>query len=580
MTGQKRCAIYCRRSLEQHGAALSSVESQAKICSSYIASQEHRGWLKSAALYNDEGVSGASLVRPNLQRLLRDIETGLVDVVVVYKLDRLTRTLLDFVRLLDLFEQYGVEFVCVTQNFDTTDSTGRLILNILLTFAQFEREIAGDRLRDKFGIMKSLGLFVGGHPAFGYDLIEKKLVPNAGEAKIVQWLFESYLTEKSYLLLQRRLRDMGVKRRERTSKRGRLVEGRPIHASAVWHMLGNPIYAGDVRHNGEIFPGQHQALVSRELWDQVQRLRKQRARKRVVEIYKTDLLRGLLYDSFGRLFGVLRDWRNGDRPYRYYISNQNEWGRRHSVKRFRTNADEIEQLVIEGLCAFLSDRQRIRTLLLNSGVTQLTRIRKLTVSGVRVSKVLKEGTGRQQLAALKALIEHGQLSFETTILNLRTSEVIRFLEWDGVGIFRGLPDNWSRHAERETIILPASAIRMKRKLTIPVRPLDSCPGKTNLKLTNLLARARKAKYLIETERSMPLAMMASKVDTGPTQFARLVRINYLAPDIVTAILDGHQPPSLTSRALMSCDLPMDWALQRQLLGFPPQQDDLTGFTPF
>lgn len=575
----RRCAIYCRRSVEQYASPLSSVEWQTRMCTSFVTSQEHRGWRADPLVYSDEGISGATLVRPDLQRMLRDIELGLIDVVVVYKIDRLTRTLLDFVRLLDLFDQHGVDFVCVTQNFDTADSTGRLILNILLTFAQFEREIAGDRLRDKFATMKSLGLFVGGHPAFGYDLIDKKLVPNKNEAKIVRWLFESYLTEKSYCVLQKRMKEMGVMRRERVSKRGRTIVSRPIHASAVWHMLGNPIYVGDVRHNGKIFPGKHEAIVSRQLWDRIQFLRTQRARKKVVELYKTDLLRGLMYDSFGRLLGILRDWRQCDRPYRYYISNQNEWGKRHNVKRLRTSADELETLVLSGICAFLADRERLRPLLFRHGVSPPSAIRKLSASGVRVAKLLRESSPRQKISALKALIDHGQLSFEDTSICLRTDEVVRFLRWDGVGLFRGKPDEWSRHTERELLVLPACVVRMKRTLTIPIGR-STCKRRPDFRLKALLDRARKARHLLEDERDLPVEAIAKKVKCGTTQFARLVRLNYLAPDIVAAILDGLQPPTLTARALIRCNLPMDWALQRQLLGMPAQPDELSGYTPF
>lgn len=578
MVSQKRCAIYCRRSVEQIGAALSSVENQSRMCASYIASQEHRGWSSEPSVYVDEGISGATLIRPDLQRMLQDIELGLIDVVIIYKIDRLTRTLLDFVRLLDVFEQNGVDFVCVTQNFDTTDSTGRLILNILLTFAQFEREIAGDRLRDKFATMKSLGLFVGGHPAFGYDLVGKQLVPNREESNVVRWLFESYLTEKSYLVLQQRLRDLGVRRRERVSKRGRTIAARPIHASAVWHMLGNPIYVGDVRHRGKVFAGQHQALVSRELWDKVQILRAQRARKKIVETYRSDLLRGLFHDSFGRLLGVLRDRRNGDHPYRYYISNQSEWGRRHKVKRFRTGADELEDLVLAGLSAFLLDRERLSAILFRHGMPP-TKIRKLSAAGARVGKALRDSSTRTKVAALKALIEHGRLSFEATSISLRTIEVTRLLQWDGIGMFRGTPDEWARHTDRELLVLPAAVIRMKRHLAIPVHR-SSDPKKANHPLVRLLDRAREARRMLEDERALPIEAIARKLKTGPTGFARLIRLNYLAPDIVAAIRDGHQPQSLTSQKLIRCDLPMDWALQRQLLGLPPQPDELSGYTPY
>jgi DNA invertase Pin-like site-specific DNA recombinase len=231
----QRCAIYTRRSADQGlDQRFTSLESQRSICSSYIASQRPNGWSEIDKHYDDGGQSGGSLKRPALQELLGDVESGLIDVVVIYKLDRISRSLLDFIRLMDLFEQYGVGFVAVTQNFDTSDSTGRLILNVLLTFAQFEREIASDRLRDKFRTMKECGMFIGGHPPFGYDLAGKKLVINEPEARIVRWMFRRYLEAESYIAVARDLRQQSVVRRDRISKRGNLVRGRGISQSSVW----------------------------------------------------------------------------------------------------------------------------------------------------------------------------------------------------------------------------------------------------------------------------------------------------------------------------------------------------------
>ena len=364
----QRCAVYTRKSSGQGlDHQFSSLEAQRSICSSYIASQRPNGWTEMPKHYDDGGYSGGSLVRPALQELLSDIESGSVDVVVIYKLDRITRSLLDFVRLMDLFQQYGVAFVAVTQNFDTADTTGRLILNVLLTFAQFEREIASDRLRDKFSIMRQNGMFVGGNPPFGYDLRNKKLMTNPAEAKIVRWIFRRYLKAKSLVTVAKELREKGVVRRSRTSKRGNFVQGRSICCASVFNMLSNPLYVGDVRSKGKVYPGQHEAIVGRDLWNEVQQLRARRTRAKVVEIHKTDLLRDLMYDSYGRKMGVFRDYRYRS-VTRYYISNQSEWGRRHGVRRYRTRADELDELVLAAIASLFADRQRIRSMLLGAGI--------------------------------------------------------------------------------------------------------------------------------------------------------------------------------------------------------------------
>ncbi len=569
----QRCAVYTRKSVEQGlEIEFNTLESQRAICSAYITSQRHKGWAELSKRYDDGGESGSNLMRPALQELLADIERGMIDVVVIYKLDRLTRTLLDFVRLIDLFDQYGVIFVSVTQNFDTAESTGRLILNILLTFAQFEREIAGDRLRDKFGAMRQRGMFVGGHPPFGYELIDKKLYPQPDEAEVVRWLFQRYLETGSYVTLARECDDRGIIRRDRISKRGNFIRGRGIHASSIWNMLGNPVYIGEVRHRGTRYPGLHEAIVPRGLWDDVQGLRAKRTRAKVVEIYKTDLLRGLMFDSFGRLMGVLRDYRKDTR--RYYISNQNEWGRRQGVRRMRTNADALEQLVLATLSTLLSDRARVRGLLLKLGVHD-KELEQLTRSTGPASQRLERANRRQVQCAYKALISHIELTPDRMKIVVRGPEVRRFLTWDGLGLFRGDKTEWERPHPTELIDVPTSAVRLKRSLWLPIR--QRAPGHANVpnyRLVRLMKNARAARDLVEKDRTTDLMALAGQMNCKRTRFARLVRLNYLAPDIITSILDGTQPASLTARKLMQHDIPMDWTLQRKVFGFAEQPDYL------
>jgi site-specific DNA recombinase len=571
--GSQRCAIYTRKSVEQGlEIEFNTLESQRAICSAYITSQRHKAWAELSKRYDDGGESGSNLMRPALQELLADIERGMIDVVVIYKLDRLTRTLLDFVRLIDLFDQYGVIFVSVTQNFDTAESTGRLILNILLTFAQFEREIAGDRLRDKFAAMRQRGMFVGGHPPFGYVLIDKKLYPQPDEAEVVRWLFQRYLEAGSYVILARECEDRGIIRRDRISKRGNCIRGRGIHASSIWNMLGNPVYIGEVRHRGTRYPGLHEPIVPRDLWDQVQQLRAKRTRAKVVEIYKTDLLRGLMFDSFGRLMGVLRDYRKDSR--RYYISNQNEWGRRQGVRRMRTNADALEQLVLATLSTLLSDRERVRGLLLKLGVHD-KELEQLTCFTGPASQRLERANRRQVQCAYKALISRIELTPDRMKIVVRGPEVRRFLTWDGLGLFRGDKAEWERPHPTELIDVPTSAVRLKRSLWLPIR--QRAPGHANVpnyRLVRLLRNARAARDLVEKDRTTDLMALAIQMNCKKTRFARLVRLNYLAPDIITSILDGTQPAGLTARKLMQHDIPMDWTLQRKVFGFAEQPDYL------
>jgi DNA invertase Pin-like site-specific DNA recombinase len=570
----RRCAVYTRKSVQQDPThQFGSLEAQRSICSSYIASQKPKGWVELPRHYDDDGQSGGDLRRPALQELLSDIESGLVDVVVIYKLDRITRTLLDFVRLMDLMDQFGVGFVAVTQNFDTSDSTGRLILNILLTFAQFEREIASDRLKDKFGAMRQRGMFVGGNPPYGYNLVDKKLLINAEEGDVVRWMFERYLTAESYVTVAQELRERGVVRRSRTSKRGNHVQGRGICIASVWNMLGNPLYVGDVRSKGTCYPGMHEGIVSRALWDEVQALRAKRTRAKVVQRYRTDLLRDLMFDSFGRKMGVFRDHRYAE-VARYYISNQSEWGRRHGARRFRTKADPLERLVIASIASLLSDRERTRALLLKLGIHD-TRLNKLTASGANAAKLLETASPRQLQCAIKVLIERIELSSTLIKILVRVPELPAVLSWDGLMLLRGDVEAWGRPHVTEVMDIPASTLSLKRELTLLMKRRTEAPSaKPNRRLVGLLQKARSAQVVLDERSLWNVNEMAAKIHCHPKRFTRLVRLNYLAPDIIASIRDGTQPPALKCQTLMSADLPMDWTLQRRLLGFADQPDFL------
>lgn len=574
LSGTKRCAIYTRRSVEYSThQEFSSLEAQRQICSSYIASQRPNGWIEAPKRYDDEGQSGGNLVRPALQELLSDVEAGVLDVVVIYKLDRITRSLLDFIRLLDLFQQYGVEFVAVTQHFDTADATGRLILNVLLTFAQFEREIASDRLRDKFTAMRQRGMFVGGNVPYGFDLIDKKLVINTAEAEVVRWIFNRYLETKGLCRIAKELKERGVIRRSRMSKRGHLVQGRGISTSSVLNMLRNPLYAGDVFNKGKVYPGLHEAIVDRPLWDQVQALRKQRTRAKVVDIYKTDLLRDLMYDSYGRKMGVFRDHRYSE-VRRYYISNQSEWGRRQGVRRYRTKADELDQLILAAVGALFGNREQIRAMLIKAGVHDAG-LDGLSANGARVAKWFDSASNRQKQCLLKALFDRIELCGTSLRLIIRLPELPRILNWDRVGLFRLDLQASARPHPTEVIEVPATTICMKRELTLLLkRKALSERAKPNPALIRLLSKARAAQAILDERSVWNVNDLATKIGCHPRRFTQLARLNYLAPDIVAAIRDGAQPAGLTCRALWSTNLPMDWALQRRLLGFPDQADFL------
>ena len=257
-----RCAIYTRKSSEEGlEQAFNSLQAQREACAAYIASQQHEGWIALPTCYDDGGVSGATLERPALQRLLPDIEAGRIDVIVVYKVDRLTRSLADFAKMVEIFDRQNVSFVSVTQQFNTTTSMGRLTLNVLLSFAQFEREVAGERIRDKIAASKRKGMWMGGNPPLGYDVKDRKLIVNARDAETVRDIFRLYRAIRSVRELRSRLQAEGVTSKRRVRRDGRVTGGGPLNRGALYHLLQNRIYRGEIIHKEKAYPGAHAAIV-------------------------------------------------------------------------------------------------------------------------------------------------------------------------------------------------------------------------------------------------------------------------------------------------------------------------------
>lgn len=318
---KKRCAIYTRKSTDEGlDQEYNSLEAQRDAGMSYVSSQRHEGWIALSETYDDGGFSGGNIERPGLKRLMQDIEAKRIDVVVVYKIDRLTRSLSDFAKLVEVFDRNNVSFVSVTQQFNTTTSMGRLTLNILLSFAQFEREVTGERIRDKFAASKAKGMWMGGMPPLGYDVINRKLIVNEREASLVQSIFLGYSEHGSAARLVRELAIEGQTTKSWVTQEGQHRAGRAIDQQFLFCLLRNRLYLGEISHKGEFFPGQHQAIVSQELWDAAHTIinrRKQGPRTRTTEY--PALLSGILFAPDGqRMLHSFTKKKNG-RIYRYYV---------------------------------------------------------------------------------------------------------------------------------------------------------------------------------------------------------------------------------------------------------------------
>jgi site-specific DNA recombinase len=340
-----KCALYTRKSTEEGlDMEFNSLDAQREACEAYVASQKAEGWVLARDRYDDGGFSGGTLERPALQRLIADIEAGGIDIVVVYKIDRLSRSLMDFAKLVETFDRNSVTFVSVTQSFNTTTSMGRLTLNILLSFAQFEREVIGERIRDKFAASRKKGIWMGGWAPLGYDVSKRKLVINKAEAATVRMIFKRFVGVGSATALTRTLIKEGV-----TTK-----HGKPIDKGSLYKLVNNRVYIGEAVHKGTAYPGEHEAIIDRKLWDRVHEILGQSPRKRAAQTRAQTpaLLKGLIFGPTGKAMTPTHTRRNG-RLYRYYVSMDVLKDGASSCPVRRLPAGEIENAVIHQLRGLL-----------------------------------------------------------------------------------------------------------------------------------------------------------------------------------------------------------------------------------
>lgn len=552
----RRCAIYTRKSSEEGlEQDYNSLHAQREACEAFIRSQAGEGWRLIKTAYDDGGFSGAGMERPGLQQLLANIREGLVDTVVVYKVDRLTRSLTDFARMVEVFDAKGVSFVAVTQQFNTTTSMGRLTLNVLLSFAQFEREVIGERIRDKVAASKRKGIWMGGVLPLGYDVRERKLLVNPDEAKTVIHIFERYLELGSVRLLGNDLRQRGIVSSAKVSRNGNARGGKQFSRGALYHLLSNPIYLGEIRHKHERHPGQHEAIISRELWERVQqRLRDQGVRSG--EGRKTEApsspLAGKLFDESGEPLYV-QGAAKGERRYRYYVSRALVRGASEDAgKEWRISAPEIEQRVSAAAQAVLGDQPAIALALEESGLDS-NRLPSLLKSAQ--AWIERLASGSQVAAALGEIIERVQLTRESIHLSLKLP--LALTEPDDVAIpvclllSRLIPMQMKRRGVEMRIVLEG----------------DSTPNRVDLPLLKAVARSRRWAHELVSGKVRSVGDLARREGIDGRSVRRLIPMGFLSPRIVEAIAEGRQPPELTVMGLTRrTEIPMLWSEQEQMLG--------------
>ena len=361
-----RCAVYTRKSSEEGlDQEYNSIDAQRDAGHAYIASQRAEGWIAVADDYDDPAFSGGNMERPALKRLMADIEAGKIDVIVIYKIDRLTRSLADFSKMVEVFERQGVSFVSVTQQFNTTTSMGRLMLNVLLSFAQFEREVTGERIRDKIAASKRKGMWMGGIPPIGYDVANRRLIPNEAEAKTIAHIFQRFVELGSTTKLVKELRLDGVTSKAWTTQDGKVREGKPIDKGLIYKVLNNRTYLGELRHKELWYQAEHPPIITKSIWDDVHAILSTNGRVRATTTRaKTQyLLKGIVFGSDGRAMSPFQTAKQNGRRYRYYVPQRDIKEHAGASGLPRMPAAELESAVLEQLRGHLRSPDVVRDVL-------------------------------------------------------------------------------------------------------------------------------------------------------------------------------------------------------------------------
>jgi DNA invertase Pin-like site-specific DNA recombinase len=552
---RRRCAIYTRKSSEEGlEQAFNSLDAQRDACEAFVRSQRHEGWVALPARYDDGGLSGGTLERPALQQLLADIRQGKVDLIVVYKVDRLTRSLADFAKLVDVLDAQGVSFVSVTQQFNTATSMGRLTLNMLLSFAQFEREVTGERIRDKFAASRRKGLWMGGTVPLGYRVQDRKLVVDEGEAERVRHILRRYAELGSVLALKEELADQGI-----LSK-----AGRPFSRGALFHLLQNRLYRGEVVHKGQVYPGEHAAIVEEDLWQAVQqRLASNRQDRSPGRRSRNPaLLLGLAHDASGDRLTPSHAIRRGVR-YRYYVSHRLVTGGRHSAPDGRRiPASDLERLVVEALMQFLADPPRLLSRLGEAELLprSLGEQQELTHAAGALVSSWPQLSPEEQRDLLHRLLTRIDVTDEAVTLHADPACLRDRLLGS---------EPQSEDVTRSPILLsvPATLMRAGRETALVLGEQDTpAPTKRNPALVRLIVRAHAIYDAVLASSEASLESIAAREGISGSYLARLVRLAYLSPSLTEAILAGTQPATITpSRLMRDTRLPLDWQEQQQLL---------------
>ena len=561
----KKCAIYTRKSSEEGlERDFNSLHAQREACEAYIESQKHEGWIVINRPYDDGGLSGGTMDRPALQQLMTDIGSGMVDIVVVYKVDRLTRALSDFAKMVEVFDEHDMSFVSVTQQFNTTSSMGRLTLNVLLSFAQFEREVTGERIRDKIAASKKKGMWMGGLVPLGYEAADRKLVINDDEAEKVRTLFRLYARLGCVTKLKSEADHLGLRTKIRQNSKGRVSGGMKFSRGHLYRILQNPVYIGKIVHKGETYDGEHVAIVDIDLWDLVrERLRSNRVSQRYRTTAKhPSLLAGILYNDNEGRFTPSHAVKNGKR-YRYYVERTLiTEGRTSCPDGMRIAAHEIERVVLEQIRALLETPRQL----------------------VDIADLI----GEEATVIDHAIRVAGDVGIELNTANpCRVIEIIHLLILRIVLKDASVLLQISRHGLRQLLAIEnrlyVSTTEEPYPFSIPITfrtrgqelrivingtDTDSTVATRDPALIKAVVRSQAWFDRLVSGEAKSIRDISRTDKIADRYIGQVLRLAFLAPDIKVAILDGRQPRHLSAQHLVKMkDLPMSWEGQHARLGF-------------
>lgn len=570
----RRCAVYTRKSTE-HGLEqeYNSLDAQRDAGERYIANKLYENWTCLPERYDDGGLSGGTMERPALQKLMEDIEAGKIDVVVVYKIDRLSRSLLDFLGIIRFFDDHGVTFVSVTQDLNTATAMGRLVLNILQSFAQFEREIASERTRDKIALSKEKGLWMGGTIPLGYDAVDGALQINENEAATVRHIFERFITLGSPTALVRDLKAGGYKTKARKSRRGKDYPAKDFCKSSIYQILNNRLYIGKIEHKkkGKIYEGAHEAIVDMKIWNRAQALLDMNRTARPVRKEADDrpyLLKGILEDPGGRSMTPTYT-KKKDRLYRYYASTRAIKEGYDSCQLKTVPAQALEEIVLDQVRRVFGPSDWIRHVIDNDDEAPRLKAPEAASMLQHFDLVWGELYPAEQARIVQLVLHRIVLHPKKIVLHFNPAgiaavlhELLPDLTLDGGGapsadepMIMEIPVDFKKRHKRRIITAPDSS-----DLSDKGKNFDEA-------LVRAIARAHAWQEMLDSKACPSIRVLAEQEGVPGSYAQKIVRLTELAPDIVAAIVSGRQPESLQLQTLTRTAFPCEWHKQREMFGF-------------